>query len=160
MSPYYTRLRDCVGHDRLLVPSVTGIILNEFGELLLQERADFRQWGLPAGTVEPGESFRQALRREVWEETGLMVIHAEPFAIYSDEKYSITYPNGDEIQPVHVAFYIQEWTGELTVNDDETLALRFFPIECLPAHETMHYPQITLIRDFARYRVEGKLIID
>jgi len=34
---------------------------------------DYNAWGLPGGSVEPGESFREAIIREVYEETSLRI---------------------------------------------------------------------------------------
>ena len=39
--------------------------------MLLAVRSDLRGWELPGGNLEPGESPREALRRETFEETGL-----------------------------------------------------------------------------------------
>ena len=45
------------------------------GEILLQNRVkpDWPGWTFPGGHVEPGESFVQAVKREVLEETGLTI---------------------------------------------------------------------------------------
>ena len=39
-------------------------------------------WLVPGGGVEPGESLEEAMRREVVEETGLVVVDARPIALY------------------------------------------------------------------------------
>ena len=50
-------------------------IVDDLGRILLieQERPSGRQWRLPGGGVEPGESMVEAAEREAHEETGLMV---------------------------------------------------------------------------------------
>ena len=53
--------------------SVSAVIVDRQGRLLLQQRSDGGQWGLPGGSVEIGESLRDAVVREVREETGLRV---------------------------------------------------------------------------------------
>lgn len=53
-----------------------GIVLSErdsVPHVLLSVRSDVRGWELPGGTLEPGEDVREALAREIWEETGLRV---------------------------------------------------------------------------------------
>lgn len=58
-------------HPRHIL-SVAGYITNEAGEVLLV-RTNWRSdtWELPGGQVEEGEEPVAALRREVWEETGI-----------------------------------------------------------------------------------------
>ena len=73
---YVTRLRKVVGHDLLWLPSVSAVVLNEAGELLLGKRADDGRWSIVSGFVEPDEQPAQALVREVYEETGVRVARA------------------------------------------------------------------------------------
>jgi len=56
---------------------VGGIAFDSHGRLLLIRRANdpgSGQWSLPGGRVEPGESDKEAVVRELLEETGLDVI--------------------------------------------------------------------------------------
>lgn len=59
-----------------------GVILDEKGKVLITRRAtDSHQgglWEFPGGKVEPGESLRDALSRELLEELGIVVAHTEP----------------------------------------------------------------------------------
>ena len=53
------------------------LIRDEAGRVLLQLRTkkDWPGWTLPGGHIEPGEDFREAIVREVEEETGLTILH-------------------------------------------------------------------------------------
>ena len=51
---------------------VTGILLQDDRILLVKQRISAqREWSLPGGTVEVGETLMEACRRETWEETGI-----------------------------------------------------------------------------------------
>ena len=54
------------------------------------------------------------------------------FGVYTSPDYSVTYPNGDEVQTFTLAFQVLSWTGELRIDDDEVDELRFFPLDELP----------------------------
>ena len=57
-------------------PAVGAVVLDGGGRLLVVRRRNppaAGRWSLPGGSVEPGETVREAVRREVAEETGLEV---------------------------------------------------------------------------------------
>ena len=75
--------------------SVSAVIFDRRGRLLLQQRSDGGQWGLPGGSVEIGESVTDAVRREVNEETGLNVAVKRMVGVYSDPALQVVrYPDG------------------------------------------------------------------
>jgi 8-oxo-dGTP pyrophosphatase MutT (NUDIX family) len=57
--------------------SVAGVIVDEQNRAVLIRRRDNLQWEPPGGVLEVDESIHDGLRREVLEETGLVV---EPIA--------------------------------------------------------------------------------
>ena len=62
---YLARLRECVGHDLLLVPAAAGCIRDGQGRILLLRRSDGDNlWGLPGGGIELGERAADAVVRE------------------------------------------------------------------------------------------------
>jgi 8-oxo-dGTP pyrophosphatase MutT (NUDIX family) len=122
-------------HDRALGvrPSVSAVIFDRRRRLLLQQRSDGGQWGLPGGSVEIGESLAVAVVREVREETGLTVAPRRLIGVYSDPAWQvIRYPNGNVWHYVNVCFECVVRGGELTTCD-ETLALRWVAPRRLPA---------------------------
>jgi ADP-ribose pyrophosphatase YjhB (NUDIX family) len=129
---YIKTLRTMIGNTKIILPGVRALICNDQGELLLEKQTLFGSWALPHGCVDVGESALDALKREVKEETGLWVVHAEPFGLYSDPKYSVIYPNGDQVQTFTIAFLVTEWLGALAADGDEVAELGFFPLANLP----------------------------
>lgn len=123
-------------HERALGvrPSVSAVIFDRRRRLLLQQRSDGGQWGLPGGSVEIGESLATAVAREVLEETGLTVVPGRLIGVYSDPSLQVVrYPNGNVWHYVNVCFECAVRGGALTTCD-ETLALDWFPPQRLPAN--------------------------
>jgi 8-oxo-dGTP pyrophosphatase MutT (NUDIX family) len=119
--------------------SVSAVIFDRRGQLLLQQRSDGGQWGLPGGSVEIGESVTDAIRREVREETGLDVAVRRVVGVYSDPALQIVrYPDGAVWHYVTVCFECTARGGTLSTSE-ETLALRYFPMSRLPATLLSHH---------------------
>jgi len=113
-------------------PAVSAVIFDRRGRLLLQQRSDGGQWGLPGGSVEIGESVRDAVAREVREETGLIVAVRRLVGVYSVPSLQLVrYPDGNVWHYVSVSFECAVRGGSLATCD-ETLALEYFPLRRLP----------------------------
>ena len=124
---------------------MSAVIFDRHHRLLLQRRSDGGQWGLPGGSVEIGESVRQAVMREVKEETGLTVVPRRLVGIYSDPKLQVVrYPNGNVWHYVNVCFECTVRGGRLTTCD-ETLALEYVSMRRLP--KTLLANHLIRIRD-------------
>lgn len=122
-------------HERALGvrPSVSAVIFDRRGHLLLQQRSDGGQWGLPGGSVEIGESVTDAVIREVLEETGLIVGVRRMVGVYSNPELQVVrYPDGNVWHYVNVCFECAARGGTLTTCD-ETLDLRYVPPGRLPS---------------------------
>ncbi len=114
-----------------IVPAARAVIFDDQSRILLIRRGDNKQWALPAGTMEPGESVTECMKREVWEETGLQVETSTPFAIYSEPRF--TAPTRPDAQLLTVAFRVQTWSGTLLSTTNETDDARWFTINALRA---------------------------
>lgn len=71
-----------IAWSRLGGPPTRGVmclVLNDAGEVLLVKNSYRRRWSLPGGWVDPGESFEDAVVREVAEETGVILTDAPEF---------------------------------------------------------------------------------
>jgi len=139
MSPYIRQLRSRVGHDLLLLPGVAAVVRDREGRLLLQEKSSGEGWSLPAGAIEPGETPEQAVRREVLEETRLVVVPTRLVGVFGGEGFRHVYPNGDEVEYTVVVYrcsVIGEMPGQ---PDPETKSLRYFAIDEMP-HVALPYP--------------------
>ncbi|WP_082380953.1 NUDIX domain-containing protein [Bacillus sp. CHD6a] len=81
---YITHLRSMVGNEKVIMVVAGAFVFDEEGKLLLQQRSDNAQWGLPGGFMELGENIRETARREVQEETGLHLEQLEHLVIMDD----------------------------------------------------------------------------
>jgi ADP-ribose pyrophosphatase YjhB (NUDIX family) len=146
---YLREMRALVGSRPILLPGVRAVVLDAAGRVLLQRRTDMPLWGLPAGSVEIGETALEAIRREVAEETALEVVEPEPMALYSGPDQGLTYPNGDRIQCFSLAFVVRRWRGEPAADGVEGSEVRFFALDELP-DEMVDIHRRTL-DDYRRY---------
>jgi len=61
-----------------------GFVVNETGQVLLLKSPRYGDWEFPGGQVEEGETIPDALEREVFEETGILVKVKSLVGIYSN----------------------------------------------------------------------------
>ncbi|MBE7097229.1 MULTISPECIES: NUDIX hydrolase [Bacillus cereus group] len=143
---YIEDMRNLVGNHPLILIGSHAIILNEKDEILLQLRTDFNRWGIIGGALEYNETLEDALKREVYEETGLSIKNPELFRTYSGPNFFQIYPNGDQVHGVLVVYICREFHGELTCDQTESKELHFFPLDELPI--TLHPIIEGILRDF------------
>ena len=138
---YFKRLRQFMGHEPILTAGAVMIVLNEKNEVLMQLRSDFKRWGVIGGGMDLGESMEETAKRELEEETGLIADSLELMDLMSGPETFRTYPNGDQLYDVTAIYYIKEYHGDLKINDDESLELKWFNIDDVPVDTMPEYLQ-------------------
>lgn len=128
-SDYVLNLRAKVGHDLIMFPTVSAIVLNDRGEILLGQRSDNHEWSVIAGMMDPGEQPADAVLREVREETGVEVSIDRVAGVALHE---VVYGNGDQCHMVNTWFRCRAIGGEARVNDSESIAVGWFAPDALP----------------------------
>jgi ADP-ribose pyrophosphatase YjhB (NUDIX family) len=83
-------------------------------------------WSTPGGVLEPDERPADAVARETWEETGLLVEPLHVCAVFGGPEFVVRYPNGDETQYVIIAFACVARGGSLRLDTDETIAAKYW----------------------------------
>lgn len=110
-------------------PKITadGAIIKNDKILLIKRKNDpFKgKWALPGGFVEYGEKVEDAVKREVYEETGLKTKIKKIIGVYSDPNRD---PRGHTVTIVYLLDIIG---GDLKSNDDASDA-KFFNFKELP----------------------------
>jgi 8-oxo-dGTP pyrophosphatase MutT (NUDIX family) len=159
ISPYLERLRRRVGKTLLLVPSVTAVIRDERGRVLLARHAE-GGWVAPGGSVEPNEPPADALVRETWEETRLLVEPLRVLGVYGGPEFEVVYGNGDRVSYLMTVFECRIARGEARADGVETLELAWFAEEELTALGLPAWARLVLhdaFRDAAavRFRPPG-----
>ena len=145
---YIQEMRKSVGHAPIMVTSCGVIIENDKGEILLQKRRDNGYWAILGGSMEIGEKFTEAAKREVYEEAGIEIGELELFGIYSGEDRIINYPNGDICCGTGIVFKTTGFSGELQHNTDEAIEHKFFDKTNLPENINLYDRKI--IYDWAK----------
>ena len=125
-------MRKKVGHEPIINVGATVLVFNENNELLLNLRSDFLCWGIPGGGKELKETLEECAIRELKEETNINAKDLKFLAVLSGPEYFMKYPNEDEVDCVITLYKVENYSGSLKINDDESLKLKFFPLDNLP----------------------------
>ncbi|WEG14435.1 NUDIX hydrolase [Pullulanibacillus sp. KACC 23026] len=130
---YIEEIRKWIGTKPIIMVGATIIVRNDQEEILLQHRSDTKEWGLPGGAMELGESLEQTAERELFEETGLIARSFEFIDSLSGRHLYYKYPNGDEVYNVICVYRARDVSGEFAMNDGESLDLKYFSVNQLPS---------------------------
>ncbi|EJS70549.1 MULTISPECIES: NUDIX hydrolase [Bacillus] len=90
---------------------VTGILIEDEKVLLVKQKVANRNWSLPGGRVENGETLEEAMIREMREETGLEVKIKN--LLYVCDK-----PDASP-SLLHITFLLERIEGEITLPSNE-----------------------------------------
>ena len=130
---YVEELRALIGHKCIILNGSAVIIKNKAGLILMQQRKyPHGRWGLPGGLMELGESTVETAIREVFEETSLIIRNLKLLGVYSGENYLCSAANGDEWYVVTIVYITDDYDGEVTVNDGESIKFEWIDPNNIP----------------------------
>lgn len=101
-----------------VVPSVTAVVRDEQGRILLIHKTDNDLWALPGGGHDVGESIAQTVVREVEEETGISVVVESVVGLYTDPQHVMAYDDGEVRQQFSICFRARPVGGELRTSSE------------------------------------------
>ena len=114
--------------ERPPVDVAVGVLIDPDGRFLLTSRPEGKvyagHWEFPGGKVEPGESVEAALRRELHEELGITIGHAEPWRVALHD-----YPHA--LVRLHFC-KVREWRGEFEMREGQQMAWQDLPATVKP----------------------------
>lgn len=127
IAAYIARLRAAVGHELLLLPSVSVLPSDDAGRVLLVRHAGHDGgWGVLGGAVEVGESPAAAAVREAREEIGAAVRLVRLIDVLGGPEYEVGYPNGDRAAYVTAVYEARIIDGSPVASDGELSGLAWF----------------------------------
>ena len=133
IAAHIARLRAVIGHELLLVPSVSVLPVDEAGRVLLVRHAGHGdEWGVLGGAIDVGESPAAAAVREAREEISAEVELVRLLDVLGGPDYEVSYPNGDRTAYVTAVYEARITGGFPAPGDGELSELAWFTPGELP----------------------------
>lgn len=101
-----------------VVPSVTAVVRDDEGRLLLIHKTDNNLWALPGGGHDIGERISDTVVREVSEETGIQVEVDDIIGLYTDPDHVLAYDDGEVRQQFSICFRAHPVGGSLRTSSE------------------------------------------
>ncbi|MEV7566363.1 NUDIX hydrolase [Streptomyces tanashiensis] len=101
-----------------VVPSVTVVVRDGDGRLLLIHKTDNDLWALPGGGHDIGERIGDTAVREVEEETGIQVEVDSIVGLYTDPEHVLAYDDGEVRQQFSICFRAHPVGGSLRTSSE------------------------------------------
>lgn len=145
---YISDIRKKVGHDPVFMPA-SGCLIIKDNKILLQKRTDNGKWAMHGGALDLGETFEEALIREVKEELNIQVINPKLINVYSGEDIHLVYPNNDEVYGISALYLVTNYLGEIKIDQTEVEEVKWFDIDDIP--NEIHKPDQKALKDIIDY---------
>ena len=145
-SPYVLALREKIGSQLIIAPSVTTLLFDEADRLLVLRHREGGTWVAPGGMIEPGERPADAALRELWEETGWEADLEALVGVYGGPEFLLRYANGDEITYVMSVFSATPLRQTRKPVSDEALEIRFVTHRELASLDLSPWSRVVLPR--------------
>jgi len=127
---------------------VRGVVFKDDGILLVREMADRGRWTLPGGWADVGESPREAVVREVHEESGFETRPVKLLAVYDKAKHG----HPPDLLYIYKLFILCELIGGEAAHSIETQGAAFFREDDIPELSIGRTTKEQLARMFEHYR--------
>ena len=101
-----------------VVPSVTAVVTDDSGRLLLIHKTDNDLWALPGGGHDIGEFVAETVVREVREETGIEVEVVAVTGLYTDPGHVMAYDDGEVRQQFSICFRARPVGGTVRTSEE------------------------------------------
>lgn len=158
MATYIQKIRSKLGHEKFIHPAARIIVENKHKQILIIERTDNGRLGIPAGSMEEGETIEACIIREVREETGIRIRNLQVIGISSNPKIeTVKYPNGDEIQYFTVEFYSNDWEGTINVQDKNEVKKAMFMDESVK--KKLPENELSAFQSLKFFRIHNKIML-
>ncbi|WP_239336779.1 NUDIX hydrolase [Frankia sp. CiP3] len=122
-----------------VVPSVTAVVTDEAGRILMVHKTDNDLWALPGGGMDLGESIADAAVRETKEETGIDIEVTGLVGVYTNPRHVLAYDDGEVRQQFSLCFTTRMLGGSLRTSS-ETKEVQFVApgdLDTLNIHPSM-----------------------
>ncbi|WP_406310192.1 NUDIX hydrolase [Streptomyces sp. NBC_00623] len=135
-----------------VVPSVTAVVRDGGGRLLLIHKTDNDLWALPGGGHDIGESVADTVVREVAEETGIAVVVDSVVGLYTNPHHVIAYDDGEVRQQFSICFRAHPVGGSLRTSSESKEVCWMNPadLDGLKIHPSMRLRITHGLDDFRR----------
>lgn len=145
IAAHIARLRAVLGHELLLLPSVSVLPVDEAGRVLLVRHADHDDgWGVLGGAVDVGESPAAAAVREAREEISADVQLVRLVDVLGGPDFEVSYPNGDRTAYVTAVYEARIIRGSPAPGDGELSELAWFTLGQLPGLQLSRFSRALL----------------
>lgn len=134
----FRSLRACIGKGRVITIGVAAVVQDEAKRVLLTRRGDTGLWGLPAGLMELGETPAGTIVREAYEELQIIIDPVRLAGVFTGKDCFHTFPDGNQVQIITIAFACQWIAGKLRPDGVEALDADFFDPQELPPMFYIH----------------------